>query len=83
MAMAELQLEEAAPAVDSLYIGGEWRSATSGRSFPVTDPSSGAVLASVADGSSAEAREAVAAAEASSTRRTGSCSNGPRTWPSS
>jgi succinate-semialdehyde dehydrogenase/glutarate-semialdehyde dehydrogenase len=64
MAMAELQLEEAAPAVDSLYIGGEWRSATSGRSFPVTDPSSGAVLASVADGSSAEAREAVAAAEA-------------------
>jgi succinate-semialdehyde dehydrogenase/glutarate-semialdehyde dehydrogenase len=51
------------PAVDSLYIDGQWRAAASGDTFPVTDPSSGAVLASVADGSAADVRAAVAAAE--------------------
>jgi succinate-semialdehyde dehydrogenase/glutarate-semialdehyde dehydrogenase len=48
--------------LDSIYIGGEWRPAASGRSFVVTDPSRGAVVARVSDGSTDDVRSAVAAA---------------------
>ena len=44
------------------YIGGEW--IEGGPTFEVTDPATGAVVGSVADGGSAEARRAVDAAEA-------------------
>ncbi|PAK28066.1 succinate-semialdehyde dehydrogenase (NADP(+)) [Streptomyces sp. alain-838] len=45
-----------------MYIDGAWRPAASGASFPVTDPTSGAVLATVSDGSTADVRAALAAA---------------------
>ncbi|HET7723620.1 MAG TPA: NAD-dependent succinate-semialdehyde dehydrogenase [Propionibacteriaceae bacterium] len=34
---------------DGMYIGGEWRPAASGRTFGVTDPSTGEVLTEIAD----------------------------------
>ncbi len=49
--------------VDSLYIDGEWRPASSGGSFEVSDPSSGAFLQRVSSGETADVQQAVAAAE--------------------
>jgi succinate-semialdehyde dehydrogenase/glutarate-semialdehyde dehydrogenase len=46
------------------YINGVWTAADSGRTFPVTNPASGAELARVADCSAEETRRAIAAAEA-------------------
>ena len=46
----------------SIYIGGEWLSAASGKTFSVSDPATGALVAQVADGGADEARRAVAAA---------------------
>ncbi|MEU9272611.1 NAD-dependent succinate-semialdehyde dehydrogenase [Streptomyces sp. NPDC048251] len=63
MTTDELQPRETSRAVDSLYIDGVWRPAASGASFPVTDPTSGAVLATVSDGSTADVRAALEAAE--------------------
>lgn len=48
----------------ALLIGGEWLKAAAGRSFPVIDPSSGAQLAMVADGTVEDAMLAVEAAHA-------------------
>jgi succinate-semialdehyde dehydrogenase/glutarate-semialdehyde dehydrogenase len=45
-----------------LYINGHWRSADSGSTFAVYNPASGAEIARVADGGSAETRAAIAAA---------------------
>ena len=45
-----------------LLIGGEWVDATSGKTFPSIDPSTGAVLADVAEGDAADVDRAVAAA---------------------
>jgi aldehyde dehydrogenase (NAD+) len=45
-----------------LLIGGEWAEATSGRTFPSVNPSTGKVIAEVAEGAAADAGRAVAAA---------------------
>ncbi|MBL0747080.1 NAD-dependent succinate-semialdehyde dehydrogenase [Nocardioides baculatus] len=45
-----------------LFVAGEWRPAASGRRIEVNDPSTGSVLASVADADVDDARAAVAAA---------------------
>jgi succinate-semialdehyde dehydrogenase/glutarate-semialdehyde dehydrogenase len=46
-----------------LFIGGSWRPSSTGRRIDVLDPSTGAVLCDVADGSVADAMDAVDAAE--------------------
>ena len=38
-----------------LFIGGEWRPAASGKTFPVEDPATGASLCDVADGDATDA----------------------------
>ncbi len=48
----------------SAYINGKWEAAESGRTFPVTNPATGEVLAQVADCGPAETQRAIAAAEA-------------------
>jgi succinate-semialdehyde dehydrogenase / glutarate-semialdehyde dehydrogenase len=47
-----------------LLIGGSWSEATGGRTFPVTDPSDGGLLAEVADGTAADGLAALDAAVA-------------------
>jgi succinate-semialdehyde dehydrogenase / glutarate-semialdehyde dehydrogenase len=47
-----------------LYIGGQWRDASSGRTLPVEDPATGEVLAEVADGGPEDALAALDAAVA-------------------
>lgn len=47
-----------------MYIGGEWRSALSGKVFESTNPATGAVLGTVPDGGSQDARAAIDAATA-------------------
>ncbi len=47
---------------DGLYIGGEWRPATGGRTFGVTDPSSGATVRQIADASVEDGMAALDAA---------------------
>ncbi|MCA0236673.1 MAG: NAD-dependent succinate-semialdehyde dehydrogenase [Bacteroidetes bacterium] len=46
------------------FIGNEWITADSGKTFPVTNPANGEVLAQVADCGAAETQRAIAAAEA-------------------
>jgi succinate-semialdehyde dehydrogenase / glutarate-semialdehyde dehydrogenase len=46
-----------------LFIDGRWEPAATGARFDVTDPSTGSVIASVADGSTGDARRAVDAAD--------------------
>ena len=48
----------------TLFIGGRWGAADAGRSFPVTDPSSGAEIGRAADAAAPDAERAVLAAEA-------------------
>jgi succinate-semialdehyde dehydrogenase/glutarate-semialdehyde dehydrogenase len=47
-----------------LFIGGQWRSSSSGETFPVHDPSTGEVIAEVANGTPEDGIAAVDAAEA-------------------
>jgi succinate-semialdehyde dehydrogenase/glutarate-semialdehyde dehydrogenase len=47
-----------------VFIGGEWRRSTSGRTFDVLDPATGDVVASVADATPEDARAALDAAVA-------------------
>ena len=47
-----------------LFIGGEWRDAEGGKTFDVTDPSTGATIASIADASAADGMAALDAAVA-------------------
>ncbi len=47
-----------------LYIGGEWRDAEGGKTFDVTDPSTGATIATIADASAADGIAALDAAVA-------------------
>jgi succinate-semialdehyde dehydrogenase/glutarate-semialdehyde dehydrogenase len=49
-----------------LFIGGEWREASSGQTFGVIDPSDESVIASVPDGTLDDARAAVDAADKAS-----------------
>lgn len=53
-----------APTVDGIFIDGEWRAASSGTTFPVTNPATGEVLAHVADGTVDDVRAAIGAASA-------------------
>ena len=46
----------------TLFIDGKWVAADDGRTFPVTDPSSGAVIGHAADAGRAETERAIAAA---------------------
>src|SRR5947208_16942034 len=45
-----------------LWIGGEWVDAEGGATFPATSPSTGEVIAAAAEGSRADARRAIRAA---------------------
>ena len=56
------QLLESVP--KRLFIGGEWRHSSSGATFPVHDPATGAVLCEIADGSIADGAAALDAAVA-------------------
>lgn len=46
-----------------LYINGEWREATSGKTFDVTNPATGEVVATVAKGGAADTQAAIDAAQ--------------------
>jgi succinate-semialdehyde dehydrogenase / glutarate-semialdehyde dehydrogenase len=46
-----------------LYIDGEWRSASTGKKFAVTNPATGEVVGEVADGTAADALAAIGAAD--------------------
>jgi len=59
-AQAERSLLEDVPS--GLFIGGEWRSSATGRSFSVDDPATGEALAEVADGDADDAAAAMDAA---------------------
>ena len=57
----ETAVVDAAPT--RLFIGGEWRAASGGGTLEVEDPSTGATLAEVADGTPEDALDALAAAD--------------------
>ena len=57
---AEAALLEGVPT--GLFVGGEWRQASGGRTFSVEDPATGSVLAEVADGTADDAAAALDAA---------------------
>ena len=57
---AEEALLEKVPT--GLFVGGEWRSGSTGRTFDVEDPATGSVLARVADGTAEDAAAALDAA---------------------
>ncbi len=59
---SESSLLEAVP--KNLFIGGEWVKATAGATFDVTDPSTGAVIATIADASPDDGMRALDAAVA-------------------
>ncbi|WP_062465790.1 NAD-dependent succinate-semialdehyde dehydrogenase [Demequina maris] len=61
-AVAERTLLDSVPG--ALYIGGEWTAASSGATFDVLDPSTGDVLASIADATPDDAQRALDAAVA-------------------
>jgi succinate-semialdehyde dehydrogenase / glutarate-semialdehyde dehydrogenase len=73
-----LQSEGEAPAwtgPTELLVGGEWRAGTSGRRFPVLDPSDGSCIAEVAD---AEVADALAAVDAAAGAAAGWARTAPR-----
>ena len=71
----EQQVVSAVPT--GLFIGGQWRPAATGATFPVEDPSTGQVLTEVADATRADGLQALDAADA---RRSPA---GPRSLPGS
>ncbi|MCP3421838.1 NAD-dependent succinate-semialdehyde dehydrogenase [Nocardioides pinisoli] len=67
MTIVDEVLVPVADAIDvptDLFVAGAWRPADSGRRFEVSDPATGAVLATVADADTADAVAAVEAADA-------------------
>ena len=58
-----------------LFIGGEWRPAGSGKTFPVEDPATGASLCDVADG---DATDAIAALDAAASAQEAWAAHPPR-----
>jgi succinate-semialdehyde dehydrogenase / glutarate-semialdehyde dehydrogenase len=58
-----------------LFIGGEWRPAASGKTFPVEDPATGASLCDVADG---DATDAIAALDAAASAQEAWAAHPPR-----
>jgi succinate-semialdehyde dehydrogenase/glutarate-semialdehyde dehydrogenase len=73
-----------------LFIGGQWREATGGKSFGVVDPSTEETLCEVADGTAADARAALDAAADAHGSAARSCvarsrlsTSGSTTWPCS
>ena len=59
-----MQLDDQLLLVSQCYIDGRWCDADSGASFAVTNPANGAILGEVPDMGAAEARRAIAAADA-------------------
>src|SRR3954465_15625630 len=57
---AEATLLRSVP--DALFIGGDWRPAASGATFPVEDPATGSVIKTVADAGGADGAAALDAA---------------------
>ncbi len=62
--MTTLSLEDLDLFRQQAYIGGLWCDAVSGRSFPVTNPATGEILAQVPDMEAGETRRAIEAAKA-------------------
>ena len=62
--MSEGITSSSVPVVDSMFIDGQWRPASSKSTFAVTNPATGEVLARVSDGAAADVRSAIAAAAA-------------------
>ena len=58
---AERAVLDAVPT--QLFIGGEWRDATGGRTLPVEDPATGETLVEVADATGADGQAALTAAD--------------------
>jgi succinate-semialdehyde dehydrogenase/glutarate-semialdehyde dehydrogenase len=44
---------------NSIYIGGKWRAAQSGRTFAVTNPATGETISTIADGGTDDVRMAI------------------------
>ena len=61
--MTTLQLKDAGLLKTQAYVNGEWLDADNGNTFAVTNPSTGEVIAQVADLGAAETNRAIAAAE--------------------
>ncbi|MFJ3957627.1 NAD-dependent succinate-semialdehyde dehydrogenase [Arthrobacter sp. NPDC090010] len=61
---AEREAELLAKVPTGLFINGEWRAASTGKTFDVEDPATGKVLLSIADGTSEDAMAALDAADA-------------------
>jgi succinate-semialdehyde dehydrogenase / glutarate-semialdehyde dehydrogenase len=64
MAVASLEQEIVDSVPKGLFIGGEWREATGGKTLPVEDPSTGETLCEVADATPEDAKAALDAAVA-------------------
>ena len=62
--MTTLQLQDPGLLKTQAYVNGEWLNADSGKTFAVTNPSTGEVIAEVADLGAAETVRAIEAAEA-------------------
>jgi succinate-semialdehyde dehydrogenase / glutarate-semialdehyde dehydrogenase len=60
--MSTITLSSEAVVPSQLLVGGRWMDASDGRTFPVDDPATGAVIAVVADGSVEDGLAAVSAA---------------------
>ena len=58
-----MQLKDSALLQTQGFINGQWRDAAGGKTFDVTNPATGEVLAQVADMGADETREAIAIAE--------------------
>src|SRR5690606_33040857 len=58
--MTETELLASVP--DQLFIGGEWRASTSGKSLDVNDPSTGKTIKQIADATPDDAKAAMDAA---------------------
>ncbi|WP_050463371.1 NAD-dependent succinate-semialdehyde dehydrogenase [Herbaspirillum autotrophicum] len=63
MSAYDFKLNDPALLRQQCHIGGDWQDAASGERFDVTDPASGAVIASVPLAGADETRQAIAAAE--------------------
>jgi succinate-semialdehyde dehydrogenase/glutarate-semialdehyde dehydrogenase len=64
MRMTTLSLKDSELSRQRAYIAGRWCEADNGKSFPVTNPATGEVLAQVPDMGATETRRAIAAAKA-------------------
>jgi succinate-semialdehyde dehydrogenase/glutarate-semialdehyde dehydrogenase len=63
-AAVESTADPAATPAETLFIGGRWRPAASGRTFPATNPATGGTIGALSEGARADAQAAIAAAHA-------------------